>query len=178
MEVGHTLSNTHIWTRLSKTSWLLLFCSKRWRLRRGHTRGWRLWQWHRRWTAAQTTPCATRTDIRWSACSPRSHAGHMRVSECTWFVFPLQVEVALYSLAVWEEETVKRWKHTFTLYYQLKQWYFIITAFIFIFSVFILDTFFEILFLSYIYSISQKWVHPSHFCKYLIISFYVISLKK
>ncbi len=30
----------------------------------------------------------------------------------------------------------------------------------------------------YIYSISQKWVHPSHFCKYLIISFHVTTLKK
>ncbi len=26
---------------------------------------------------------------------------------------------------------------------------------------------------SNIYSISQKWVHPSHFCKYFIISFHV-----
>ncbi len=25
----------------------------------------------------------------------------------------------------------------------------------------------------YIYSISQKWVHPSHLCKYLVISFHV-----
>ncbi len=30
----------------------------------------------------------------------------------------------------------------------------------------------------YIYSISQKWVHPSHFCKYCIISFHVTTLKK
>ena len=29
-----------------------------------------------------------------------------------------------------------------------------------------------------IYSISQKWVHPSHFCKYLSISFHVTTLKK
>ncbi len=29
----------------------------------------------------------------------------------------------------------------------------------------------------YIYSISQKWVHPSHFCKYLIISFHVTTEK-
>ncbi len=29
----------------------------------------------------------------------------------------------------------------------------------------------------YIY-ISQKWVHPSHFCKYFIISFQVTTLKK
>ncbi len=28
------------------------------------------------------------------------------------------------------------------------------------------------------YSISQKWVHPSHFCKYFIISFHVTTLKK
>ncbi len=26
------------------------------------------------------------------------------------------------------------------------------------------------------YSISQKWVHPSHFCKYLIISFHVTTV--
>ncbi len=30
----------------------------------------------------------------------------------------------------------------------------------------------------YTYSISQKWVHPSHFCKYFIISFHVTTLKK
>ncbi len=29
----------------------------------------------------------------------------------------------------------------------------------------------------YIYSISQKWVHPSHLCKYLIIYFHVTTLK-
>ncbi len=29
-----------------------------------------------------------------------------------------------------------------------------------------------------IYSISQKWVHPSHFHKYFIISFHVTTLKK
>ncbi len=28
------------------------------------------------------------------------------------------------------------------------------------------------------YSISQKWVHTSHFCKYFIISFHVTTLKK
>ncbi len=28
------------------------------------------------------------------------------------------------------------------------------------------------------YSISQKWVHPSHFCKYFIITFHVTTLKK
>ncbi len=31
---------------------------------------------------------------------------------------------------------------------------------------------------TYIYSISHKWVHPSHFCKYFIISFHVTTLKK
>ncbi len=36
---------------------------------------------------------------------------------------------------------------------------------------------FIILFSVYIYSISQKWVHPSHFCKYFIISFHVTTLK-
>ncbi len=30
----------------------------------------------------------------------------------------------------------------------------------------------------YIHSISQKWVHPSHFCKYFIISSHVTKLKK
>ncbi len=29
-----------------------------------------------------------------------------------------------------------------------------------------------------LYSISQKWVHPSHFCKYFIISFHVTTLTK
>ncbi len=29
-----------------------------------------------------------------------------------------------------------------------------------------------------IYSISQKWAHPSHFCKYVIIYFHVTTLKK
>ncbi len=30
----------------------------------------------------------------------------------------------------------------------------------------------------WLYSISQKWVHPSHICKYFIISFHVTTLKK
>ncbi len=34
------------------------------------------------------------------------------------------------------------------------------------------------MYISYIYSISQKGVHPSYFCKYFIISFHVTTLKK
>ncbi len=37
---------------------------------------------------------------------------------------------------------------------------------------------FLFLLFSIIYSISQKWVHPSYFCKYLIISFHMTRLNK
>ena len=36
----------------------------------------------------------------------------------------------------------------------------------------------QMLLVTYTYSISQKWVHPSHFCKYLSISSHVTTLKK